>query len=577
VIAAPPGPGTGITHVVTPGQLLGAPAPGQGGQVRLAAGGATPAVGDALNAGIGPTTPYGMLVRVTGVSYAAGGAVVANTVPARLDEVLPDGRLAPTIPISAQTPQPRLGRAATVVDADCEGSAGLQIHGEAEIDGTVEPVLEWGILKPKRAGLIASASASASAGADASAAGSCSVDDIELLDRTLAPVTFAIGPLLVVLVPTVEVSLSGSIEASAEMGAGVSAGITARAGLIREDGDFTKIAEVEPSLSHSITPPTAAGSANGSVTAELSVLVYGAVGPEVTLESGLHLGVDTTKEPWWWLDGTIGASASIDLPILDLSSGSLELYSRTFRLAEAPRRLVDVTVTTATARLTGSGGGAHSGEGWTRAGTIAFDGSLVQRGPASATGLASESSLDVRVPVRFAALPAARSSMHATNACGTGSGSQVTTWEQVPATGGTGNGVIGAQIEFDDGQPVGLVVPDAKTRADEALQEDDEEGEVLMGRDRLTIVGCEGGGASDVTAPIPHNYYFDDQLTLESEVRVASPPETTVALLGCDAEGTCTYKATYSRSFTLSTGGGAWSSSSNVELEAYLTVAFRID
>ena len=363
VIPRPPGPGTGVTHVVAPARILAAPAPGTGGTVRLAAGASAPAVGDTLNAGIGPRTPYGMLLRVISVRIS-GGAVVAGTVPAKLHHVLPAGRVAARIPVTTRAPSGRITPRAPGGSATppCTGSVSPPtIDGEAEFEGTVEAEVEWAVFKPERVELVASASASASASVTASAAGSCTLSGIEILDRKLTAVPLWVGPLFVVLVPEVEVELSGSINAQAQMGASVSAGISARAGLIWENGEFTKVAEINPQLTHSITPPQAGGSATGTVTAELSVLLYGAAGAKVTIASGLELTADTAREPWWWLDGSVSANASLEVPILDRESGSLELYDRTFRLAEAASREPRYRVLAGSLRSVASASGSCSG------------------------------------------------------------------------------------------------------------------------------------------------------------------------------------------------------------------------
>lgn len=339
-------PGTGETQVVTPAKITSSPAPGTAGTLTFAAGIAAPSVGDAIAAGVGPTTPNGLLVRVTGVEVV-NGSVRATTVPARLDEVLPSGRAAPTITVnrlSAASSTPlrstsptTAGYTARTADRSvaCTGSSSFVLKATTEVSATLNPVLEWGITSPDKVGLVANASASAHAEASASLAGSCTLNEIELLDRKLTPVTVMAGPVPVVFVPELEVSLDGSIEASSQTGASVDAGIAAKAGLMYENGVTSPVADITPTFDHTIIPPSANATATATLHTTISVLVYGAAGPEVALNSGLQLGADTTKTPSWWLDAPVSAHALLDVPVLGISTPSIELYSRAFRLAEA--------------------------------------------------------------------------------------------------------------------------------------------------------------------------------------------------------------------------------------------------
>jgi hypothetical protein len=144
-------------------------------------------------------------------------------------------------------------------------------------------------------------------------------------------VTFTVGPVPVVLTSQVTIGLNGSAGFCAGLTTGVTAGLTARAGVgwVKGSG-FYPIGGLTPSFSFQPPTLTAAAHLGANVVPRLAILLYGAVGPEVTLSAGLSL--DATPSTWT-LTAPVSLSARLAIPLLKLNSPAFNIFSRTFPLA----------------------------------------------------------------------------------------------------------------------------------------------------------------------------------------------------------------------------------------------------
>jgi len=331
--ATPPPPRPAQTQVLAGGLVLATPAPGTGGELRLD-GTITVTVGDVLASGIGPNSPYGFLLKATAVR-SEGGQTVVDVVPATLLEALPQGHIDATVKLE---PLPgRALKARSTSRLSCESGGTVTIDGSAEL-GTpdLDIDVDWGFLKVNSAEITASITASAFASAAAEGAASCSVGPIEIAEFKFAPFTIVVGGLPVVFFPEVDVELSGLAGVEASVKTSISASATAKAGARFGDGGFTPIAEFSKSLNFVAPAPTASATLSGTVSPQLEVLVYGAVGPEFSLNAGFELTANPTLDPWWTLDGVLSVTAELEIPVLDLQSGPLTVFAERIRLAEAP-------------------------------------------------------------------------------------------------------------------------------------------------------------------------------------------------------------------------------------------------
>lgn len=114
-----------------------------------------------------------------------------------------------------------------------------------------------------------------------------------MLDKTFTSLTFYVGPVPVVLLPELEIVLSGKGEVSGGVDTSVDASVTARAGAKYEDGALSPIADFEKTFADDPPEPEAAA----TLSSEIEVKAYGVGGPAFGLDTGLELGADISQAP----------------------------------------------------------------------------------------------------------------------------------------------------------------------------------------------------------------------------------------------------------------------------------------
>jgi hypothetical protein len=329
------------TAVLAPSAVVAVPQPGTAGTLRLD-GDVSVAPGDVLASGIGAAAPYGFLLKAVAVRHADGDTIV-DAEPATLQEAIPETQFSRRF--TFEEPSSRGSGRKAGAHRFQEAAKCTNDGGDVVIDGTAgigSPQFEfeagWGPLSGTKVKATASVTASASASASATGTASCSVGPIKLFETKLTPVTFSIGPVPVVLVPELEIELSGKGSVSAGVDTSVDASLTARAGAKYEDGKLSPISELEEEFAFDPPEPEAAATLAATLSSELEVSLYGVGGPAFSFDSGLELGADLNAEPWWWLDAPISFTAGLEVDALDVEAGPITVYERKFRLAEAPSR-----------------------------------------------------------------------------------------------------------------------------------------------------------------------------------------------------------------------------------------------
>ena len=369
-LSAPP-----ATLVIDASVVVDAPDAGASG-VLILAGGVAVKAGDVLAAGIGPQTPYGFLFKATAVRVEAGRTVV-DVVPATLLEAIPEGGLHTTFR-SSRAGRRRSARTHFRQKATCAAGGQVTVEGSADLGNPQWSVdADWGVFTPKSVKATASVGASAHASASATGTASCTVGPIKLLETKFAPISAAVGPIPVIIVPELEIELDGLGQVDADVATSVDASITATAGANYENGRLSPIATVDRTFDYQPPNPHASAQLKATLSSELEAKFYNVTGPTVGLNAGLEMNADSAADPWWTLDAPISVTAGLDIDVLDIEVGPLTVYEQRFRLAEAPRRTptadLELNVnasSTASVPASYSGGWRCSAASWSGTGSL---------------------------------------------------------------------------------------------------------------------------------------------------------------------------------------------------------------
>jgi alpha-tubulin suppressor-like RCC1 family protein len=319
------------TRIISPSTVRSVPDPGEPGKVTYA-GGNDIHKGAIVVVGQGPDTPSGFLGRVTQVDQG-NGKTVAETVPATLLQAVPQG----SVKLSADKVSTRSQTRAAKVT--CEGSAGFSVTPDVTFSAGLDFAGAWGsnlFSGPVSASVTASASLNASVEAAVSAAGSCSLGERELLKVKGPSVSGFVGPVPIVMTSDLTVYLDASAGVGGKFATSASAGFDASAGVAwTKANGFSSTQSFEPHFD--FQPPELSANANvdAHLTPTIDVLLYGIAGPRVALQTGVEFAADTTQDPWWTLSIPVNVTGSIAIPALDLESPKLDIYSRSFPLADA--------------------------------------------------------------------------------------------------------------------------------------------------------------------------------------------------------------------------------------------------
>jgi hypothetical protein len=168
---------------------------------------------------------------------------------------------------------------------------------------------------------------------------------------------------------------------------------------------------------------------------------------------------------------------------------------------------IEVTVTNATARLTGSGAGGVALLSGVYEQSGSFDGSVTQRDAIMQSVADGTPAIELTLPVRFDGLPTARTAWSTTYGCEEG-GTNPTlgdTTVLVPAPGGTGDAEIAIRVELEGGRPVGLEVLDDGA-AHTVIREVPG---ALLATWATTVTNCDHtSSSSERVLPVHHGSYL---------------------------------------------------------------------
>jgi hypothetical protein len=322
--------------------------------------------GDVIAAGITTLTPQGLLRKVTSVT-TSGSITTLATASAALDQALSSGDLAMEATLgSAQVASftaarqgVRLASPATSVAASAgltvsistdmyKATDGLTVHASGMV--SITPAISFSvridgghIYTAYRATLTQASSLKFNAQLTHEFSTS-----IPLGEVTFSPIVFNIGPVPVVIVPTLSLSLAA--DGTITVGALTSASQTDTYGVQLTGTDGSISATPINTHTTAYTPPTLYDSVSmqAGPEADLSLLLYGAVGPYLKDSlSLLKLDASTTANPWWTLSAENVLSAGFRLSALghDISDWKKDpLFDTVLPLANAGGPFMGVVI-----------------------------------------------------------------------------------------------------------------------------------------------------------------------------------------------------------------------------------------
>ena len=168
--------------------------------------------------------------------------------------------------------------------------------------------------------------------------------DIELFKLNFAPITVAVPPIPIVIVPSLVVSLELSGDGTATITTKVTQELEIEAGLQKPSGEpWEKINDIEKSFV--FDPPTFSGSveAEARLAAAFEAALWGILGAGVDIGPYVNLNVNYPGEPAWELTGGISSYAYffIDLVVLR-DETDFQIFERSWSIAEGENQAPEV-------------------------------------------------------------------------------------------------------------------------------------------------------------------------------------------------------------------------------------------
>ncbi len=313
-------------------------------------------VGSVLAAGVSAATPDGLLVRVTDVS----GETVTATEAALGDAVKQGefrGEQAFTdADIRSQSLPPGVSVVPHDLTAQGVGKQALGITVKANhtqlapgvyADGQATFQLSCGAyggltykyyVIPNGVKFQATCQVTQSLALDVTGAAGVTLDkQVSLGSFTFSPITFFIGPVPVVLVPKVAVTLNLKGEVSAQLSFGFDEHFQAKGGIKYDDG-FKLIHDLTAGATAHPVTLQAQVNARAGPNFKASLLLYGVAGASLNFNPYLKLEGGSGHNPLWCLRAGLdgGVSLDLDLQIKHLTYGPASLFDQSEDLACAP-------------------------------------------------------------------------------------------------------------------------------------------------------------------------------------------------------------------------------------------------
>lgn len=301
-------------------------------------------VGDIVAAGVSSATPDGMLRKVTAVGREGAGFSV-TTAPATLHDAVKQGsfdvqKVLTQGDIQSFTP---LQRGVTMAPQDqsnngpCFPINNVKLYDSGSGNTVVangklclSASLDFaGYLDWHGAGASFTATASDTAHLQLVAANAVSFDkSINLFTLNLTPISFAIGPVPVVIVPqlTFSVGANGKISASVSVGVTQTATFSTGAGCDIVWFSSFSCAGQPPSISNTFTPDPVLlkGQAqiSGYAALDFKAMLYGVVGADLGVRGYVEADASTSADPWWSLYAGVKLTIGFDLNLFGIQNHS---------------------------------------------------------------------------------------------------------------------------------------------------------------------------------------------------------------------------------------------------------------
>lgn len=311
--------------------------------------------GDDVAVGIGPNTPYGALRKVTS-SAMAGGDTVLQTTETTLQDATPGGTIDQHITAAEMVPPhltssrslrsdgisfSRRGKrihakfavkGSRLRDLECSTSGRIGIYGDLSFTPGIDVDASWSLFGGFSAHFIAFADAHAEVGLTAEAGAECTFEQT-LWEHHLTPIEFFIGPIPIVILPELELSVGAEGSVTGSLTTGIHADAHAQAGIEYSHGGFHNVSSF--TKSYGFDPPSLELEADvgGEVAVALRGLLYGIGGPEVALHAGVNAHITPLHTPFYKITMPISLTAGLTIPVLDIATPEWEVWGHSFLLA----------------------------------------------------------------------------------------------------------------------------------------------------------------------------------------------------------------------------------------------------
>ena len=308
------------------------------------------AVGDVLVNGAGSGYPHSLLVRVQTIAHI-GSTVVLTTVPVPLTAAVLQASVQLNVPMPLTVPAtvgptgsptaltPFGPAVAMAADTGMNGFQMSLAHtwtgqsggasGSASVDGelsvsapslNVDLHISLNLFPPSGTvdlfQVSVSEHASASLTLDAQAAYAMKQEAM-LIDRDLAMIWFAVGPVPVEVSPHLGVGVGIDVSATGHLHAVGGLSGSLESGVRYQNGIWSPIQQYQIQPEGSVTLEAAA-TARVYPILNLSANIYGLCGPYIDIQPGfLDLAADVNADPWWTLDAGVRLAAGAKCDFTD--------------------------------------------------------------------------------------------------------------------------------------------------------------------------------------------------------------------------------------------------------------------
>jgi len=304
--------------------------------------------GDVMVGDAAPNAPFGFLRKVVSVS-SAGGQVVVETEGATLEDAIGTGGAQVSYVLFPDDVQGGT-QAAGVTLATVPQTQGLDFcytledvvlyDGDGNLDTTNDQVTANGSIQLEPAFSFRllvrgfeleefSFTASVDEVADLEIGAEVELSLIkvekEIARHYFLPITVMIGPVPVVIVPVLVVSVG--VDGSVHVGVttGVTQQVTLAVELAYADGEWSPTSDFSSQFEYSLPALSADLGLKGYTGAQLLLMLYGVAGPHAAVNTFLRLEADLDAMPWWSLYG------GLTVPV----GGKVEVLGRTIVEYEA--------------------------------------------------------------------------------------------------------------------------------------------------------------------------------------------------------------------------------------------------